>query len=458
MSGFVNILTAGASVFAYLAMGVSLLVLLIRYVCEPFAPGLPFGPLVRRLIDGRPLLPETANATSTANRQLRRRLRRNEWALHNQLQLIAWVLCLFILSRLVILASALVGCWLNGNLMAFFHDFRGHWIRWDAIGYLSLAEHGYTAQTQAYSVLLPFYPLLTRLLSLPLFGNRALAAALISNISLIGAGWALYLLIQEKHGQILARRAVQIFMFCPLSVFCSVPYAESLFLFLTLLSILLARRQKFVAAVAVGMLAAFTRLAGILTIIPIFLEVLKYERSIHLWPRHKGRCVARLVFYTLLTALVSLGFFGYMAVNHLAYGDGFAFVKVQAESWNQTFGSLVNTLRYSIETAFVNDSVEWQLGVWVPQTIGIVLTLLLLMVTSPWIDPGDGLYAWGYLAITLAPTWLLTGPRMIFCLYALYPMLVRATRRNWLYAVLLVSSLALMILCSYMYAVVGNLL
>ena len=91
------------------AMGVSLLVLLIRYIAEPFAPGLAFGPLIRRLIDGRPLLPDPIEDSSTANRNLRRRLRKKEWALHNQLQLIAWVLCTALMSRLIIFTAALVG-------------------------------------------------------------------------------------------------------------------------------------------------------------------------------------------------------------------------------------------------------------------------------------------------------------------------------------------------------------
>ena len=457
MNGMSRILTAGASFFAVTAMGASLLVLLIRYILEPAAPGLSFGRRLRRLTNGRPLADEPSGE-STANRQLRRRLRKNEWALRNQLHIIAWILCVFILSRLIIFASALVGSWINGNLLAFFSDFRGHWIRWDAIGYLSVAENGYAAENQAYLVLMPLYPMLTKLLSLLCFGNTALAGTLISNFALIGSAWALFLLVREKQGQICARRAVQLFLFCPLSVFFSVPYAESLFLFLTLSSILLARRQKFAAAVLVGMLAAFTRLAGILTIIPVLLEVLKYERSIHLWPRHKARCIGRIAFYSLLTLLISLGFFAYLLINYLATGNPLAFVKIRAESWNQSFGTLANTLKYSIETAFIGDSPEWLMGVWLPQSIGIVLVLLLLVVVSPFTDPGDGLYAWAYLALTLAPTWLLTGPRMIFCLYPLYPMLVRVTRKNALYIIALVSFLLLLILCSYMYAVVGNLL
>ncbi len=459
MNGFASVLATGASWLVLIAMGLSLPVLLLRYFAEPFAPELPFGPLVRRLIDGRPLMPEEAlTDSSTANRRLRRRLRQNEWALHNQLQLLAWVLCSVLLSRLIIFASALVGCWLNGDLLAFFSDFRNHWIRWDAIGYLSIANHGYTAQTEAYLVLMPLYPLLVRIFSIFCFGNAALAGTILSNVSLIGAGWALYLLVQEKQGQIAARRAVQLMMFCPLSVFFSVPYAESLFLFLTLLSILMARRQKFIAAIGVGMLAASTRLAGILTIIPVLLEIWKYERSIQLWPRHKGRCITRLVGYSLLACLIAMGFVVYLLINQVSFGDPMAFVRVQAESWNQTFGSLANTVRYSVQTAFTSDSIPWNLGVWLPQSLLLVLSVLLLLITSIYIDPGDGLYAWGYLALTLAPTWLLTGPRMIYCLYALYPMLARASRRKWAYGTLLLLSLILMIVCSYMYAVVGNIL
>ena len=439
-------------------MGISLLVLIIRYFLEPAAPGVPFSSLLRRLVDGRPLTSDSYDDASTANRRLRRRLRRNEWAFHNQVQLIAWVLCAAVLSRLIILASAMVGCWVNGNLPAFFSDFRGHWVRWDAIGYLSIAENGYTADNQAFMVLLPLYPMLTRLLSLLTFGNTALSGTILSNLSLIGAGWALYLLVQEKQGQIAARRAVQLMMFCPLSVFFSVPYAESLFLFLTLLSLLLARRQKFVAAVCIGMLAAFTRLAGILTIIPVLLEVFKYEQSIHLWPRHKGRCIGRIAVYTLLTLMISLGFGGYLLINWFAMGDPLAFIRIQAESWNQTLGTLANTLKYSLETAFTNDSPEWQLGVWIPQSAAILLSVLLLAKASVRTDPGDGLYAWAYMALTLAPTWLLTGPRMILCMYPLYPMLAQVTRRKGLYALTLVLFLLMMIFCSYMYAVVGNLL
>ena len=95
--------------------GCSFVILVLRYLAEPLAPGIEFGPLVRRLIDRRALEPQGPEVEpSVISRQLRRRLKRNEWALHNQIHLIVWILCLMLLSRLLILAAAMVSSCLAG--------------------------------------------------------------------------------------------------------------------------------------------------------------------------------------------------------------------------------------------------------------------------------------------------------------------------------------------------------
>ncbi len=458
MNAFVSVLSWGASALLIAAMGVALVVLLLRYVTAPAAGNLPFGTLVRRLLDGRELTQEAGEEYSAANRQLRRRLRRNEWALHAQLRILVWVLCGLLLSRLVIFATALVGSGLSGNLVAFFHDFSGHWVRWDAVGYLSLAEQGYAASEQEYLVLLPLYPMLVRLVQ-PLFlGNEMVAGFVLSNLFLLGSGWALFLLTRESMGEAAARRSVQLLMFCPLSVFFSVPYADSLFLFLTLLGVMLARRHQIGWAVVSGMLAAFTRLEGALVALPIFLEVLRYEHLLGLWGRNRGRSVRRMTAYFLLTMMVLLGTMGYLFINWQVAGNPFAFAQVQAQALNQRMGSIFNTLRYSIVNSFQGESTTWLVGVWLPQSLTIVWSVGLLLLMSARMEPGDGLYTWSYLSLTMAPTWLLTGPRLLAGMYAIYPLLAQVTRHKGLYIVLLAGSLALMMAFSYMYAVVGNVL
>ena len=186
--------------------------------------------------------------------------------------------------------------------------------------------------------------------------------------------------------------------------------------------------------------------------------MLKYERSIGLWPRHKGRCVMRLTGFTLMTAMVGLGTVSYLLINQQTMGHPLAFVQVQRNVWNQSFGSLANTLRYSIEMAFFNESVEWELGIWLPQCLSILMVVSLLLAVCMKMEPGDGVYTWMYLTLTLASTWLLNGPRMIASMYSLYPMLAGVTRKKGLYGAMLAVFLVGLIVCSYMYAVVGNLL
>ncbi len=457
MRVLVNALSLGASAVAAILMLISLAILLVRYIAEIHSPNIPF-PMLCDSLRRRTRLAPNDISTSTLGRIGRRRIQQSTWALHTQGDLLIWIIALTVMSRLLIFVAAMVGSLLSGSIGSFFHDFSGHWIRWDAAGYLSIAKEGYTAAHPEHIVLLPFYPLLVRIFSLPLLGNTALAGVIISNLCLVGACWALYYLCYEQFGQLIAKQSVVLLLLSPLSFFFSVPYAESLFLFLTLLSILLARHERFGAAVVVGMLSAFTRLAGILVIIPIYLEMLKYERKLQLWPERKMRCIFRFFGSTLLTLCISLGFIVYLGINWRIFGNPFAFVQMQAETLNQGFGSLTNTLQYSVESALTTDSTAWLLGVWLPQSTGICAIVLLMTLLCTKINPGDGLYAWAYLSFTLAPTWLLTGPRMIFCMYPTYLLLPRATYHNRLYSCMRIVFTILLVLYSYMYVVVGNVL
>ncbi len=457
MDVIVNALSLGASAIAAILMLISLIILLTRYVAEIHSPNIPFPVLCDSLRRKTRFTPNTAS-TSTLGRIGRRRIQRSTWALHTQGDLLIWIIALALMSRLLIFVSAMVGSLLGGSIGSFFHDFSGHWIRWDAAGYLSIAREGYTPAHPENIVLMPLYPLLVRIFSLPLLGNTALSGVLLSNLFLVGSCWALYYLCYEQFGQLIAKQAVVLLLLSPMSFFFSVPYAESLFLFLTLLSILLARHERFGAAVIVGMLSAFTRLAGVLVIIPVYLEMLKYERKLQLWSEHRLRCIFRFLGTTLLAASIALGLAAYLFINWQVFNDPFAFIRVQQEMLSQDFGSLTNTLQYSIESALTTNSTTWLLGVWLPQSTGICAIVLLLTLLCTKINPGDGLYSWAYLIITLSPTWLLTGPRMIFCMYPTYLLLPRATYHNRLYNCMRIVFTILLILYSYMYVVVGNVL
>ena len=287
----------------------SLLILLLRFCAEPFAPGIEFGPLVRRLVNRQPLEPQgpVIEVSFTAGRQLRKRLRRNQWALHTQLRLLVWIGCVMLVSRLLILASAMVGSVLTGSLAKLFTAAISHWVRSDASGYIDLARLGYAANKPELLLYLPLYPLVVRLFATLFVGHYVFAGFFVSNVCLMGSGWALYHIVNAQYGERTARRAVLLMMFSPLSLVFSVPYAESMFLMFTLLAVLFARNHRFVWAGVFGMLSASTRIMGALVFIPVFMEALKYLHTLDLRRRYPDRFFGRLGLYALISLMIFLG-------------------------------------------------------------------------------------------------------------------------------------------------------
>jgi hypothetical protein len=111
-----------------------------------------------------------------------------------------------------------------------------------------------------------------------------------------------------------------------------------------------------------------------------------------------------------------------------------------------------------VENAFFYSVEAWRMGTWVLQIIAIIATVSLLGAVSHRVHPGDGAYAWLYLICALAPTWLLSGPRYLSAMYALYPMLTLVTRKKWQDITAMAVMVTLLIIFSCMYAVTGNLL
>ena len=141
MSKFIDAISRGASVVAAVLMVISLIILLVRYFVEIFSPHISFAELCSRIRHRMPL-PSEEHSTSTLSRRDRRRLQQNTWVLHQQIDLLVWIAALALLSRLLVFLSAMAGSIFWGSLDSFFQDFGGHWIRWDAKGYLAIAEHG----------------------------------------------------------------------------------------------------------------------------------------------------------------------------------------------------------------------------------------------------------------------------------------------------------------------------
>ena len=141
------------------------------------------------------------------------------------------------------------------------------WNTWDTLHYLNIAKEGYASSTvnerHILIAFLPLFPLLIKIFSF-LFQNYLLSALLVSNIAYIFAVFYLYKLVLLDFNKEDALRSIIYFSIFPTAYFLHAAYTESPYLALTIASFYYARKDKWALSGTLGMLAAATRITGII--------------------------------------------------------------------------------------------------------------------------------------------------------------------------------------------------
>ncbi len=216
--------------------------------------------------------------------------------------------------------------------------FLSAWRHWDAVWFLHIAEYGYGKHATAF---FPLYPLLIRTLSLG--PSRPTAAAIF--ISLVSFGAALlflYRLVRDEFDSQTAFWAVALLSFAPMSFFFQAAYSESLFLLLTIACFAAARRGRWVLAGVAGGLAALTRSAGVLLLVPLAWMWLEQYRGGAI--RLPGAVAAQPLLSRGRQHLASLaalllvpaGLAVYMAYLNARFGNPLQFVTAE-DNWHRRF-------------------------------------------------------------------------------------------------------------------------
>ncbi|MFO0669072.1 MAG: mannosyltransferase family protein [Polyangiaceae bacterium] len=203
----------------------------------------------------------------------------------------------------------------------------GFFVRWDVSWFLSIVRDGYsyTPGHESNVAFFPLFPILVRALA-PLTGD-IVAGLVIANAALFGAACILHMLARRESGsEVIARRAVLFLFAFPATLFHSVGYCESLFLFLTLATFEAAARQRFFVAGAFALLSAATRSSGVLVTLPLAYEILSPTR---VFPR---RITLRKEIAAL--ALPPLGLAAYLAYVADRFGSVRVVVDVQ-RAWGR---------------------------------------------------------------------------------------------------------------------------
>jgi hypothetical protein len=170
--------------------------------------------------------------------------------------------------------------------------------RWDTTWYVQIAQHGYADTTHA--AFFPLYPFVARAVGEPI-GSALVGGLLVSLAAGVAALATLHRLALIELGERPARAAVWLLACFPAAFFLSAVYSESLFLALSLGAVLAARTQRWVVAAVLGALAAATRSAGLVLLVPLALLWWSYS------PRRPRDLACALIAVPAGTALFCAG-------------------------------------------------------------------------------------------------------------------------------------------------------
>ncbi|MBA2284022.1 MAG: hypothetical protein H0W02_00915 [Ktedonobacteraceae bacterium] len=321
------------------------------------------------------------------------------------------------------------------------------WNHWDAANYVRIAQYGY--QNVYDTAFFPLLPLLIFALAHLLGawnGSYLLAGMLISNGALLGALFVVYHLASDARGDQVARRTLLYLCIFPTAFFFFSAYNESLFILLVTGAFLAMRRQRWWLAGLLGLLAALTRSAGILLVVPYVWEVWVTRESIA-----ATRWRASHLLRFLPAILIPLGTVIYSGYCWYLYNAPLSFAIVQGHwarhtswpwagiwqslyeiFWYQPFGSfnevhiildLSATLGFLLLTILGWRKLRMSYNLW-------IALLLLYVLLNPATTQHDALVSNQRLVLEMFPGFItlaalgITHPRLHQALMVVFPILL----------------------------------
>lgn len=185
----------------------------------------------------------------------------------------------------------------------------------DGVHYLRIASLGYSSQyTQSF---FPLFPLIIKLATYK--DLYVIVGLIISLIFSLLAIVVLFKLFSLDYSKEVALLSVSIYILFPTSFYLISIYSESLFLFLSVLSIYSLRKQKFVLSGILAALSSSTRVVGIFLSMFILLELILYIRNKKI---QKSELINRLI--GLIIA--PFGLLSYMIYLQVKFNDALYFL------------------------------------------------------------------------------------------------------------------------------------
>ncbi|GAC1398920.1 MAG: membrane protein [Chloroflexota bacterium] len=213
-----------------------------------------------------------------------------------------------------------------------FHALLLQWDRWDTGWYTGIAIKGYhDVYTTAF---FPLYPLLIRPLTFIFGADHKVAIALtVANLAALAALIAIGSLANAVYGPGMASFAIRAAAAFPLAFFTVGGYSDGVFLAFAAFSLLFARRGVWAPAALCAFLATFTRLFGLVLILPLAWEYIRQHRE-------SGRPLRdllqpyRLPEFLMVVGAVPLALVIWGTYLWVRFGDAFSYFHVQRKYWD----------------------------------------------------------------------------------------------------------------------------
>ena len=284
----------------------------------------------------------------------------------------------------------------------------------------------------------PVYPLIVALAGI-LLRDAAMAAVLISNLSLVACGCLLYRLVCFESGDAqVSRAAVFFLMFSPGAYFLSSATADAPFLLLAIGSLLAARTERWVLAGSLAVIGAATLNVGFLLGIPLLIEAALQLR------RTQATRRAFTGIQVTFVALLGLQLIAALLIGARLFRDPLALLRLSADS-TATLAQLIN-----ISNAFADNRSFWQFAF-----AGSVIVAALLCAAAVWMKLRASYVAFAAsLLCACIVSYDFEAPRTLALAFPLSAAMAALTRKlEWTYEPTLLASAGLL---SFVTVLVAN--
>jgi len=285
------------------------------------------------------------------------------------------------------------------------------WGNFDGQHYLSIARYGYKPLQYFY---FPAYPMLVGFVS-RLFSGQLwvyhLNGLLISNIAFYFGLVGLLQLIKLDYKKNLIYPTVLLILFFPTSFYFGSFYTEGIFFCLAVWSFVFARRGKFIFSSVLILIAATTRILGLVLIAAILVEIIIQKQKVN-----------QKIINSLITLGIGMaGFLGYLYFLQLRTGDPLEFlhsVELFGDQRSSTFILLPQVFYRYIFKILPNIGIYFPL-VYVTFMEFLVAVLFLLLSVVGWFRLRKSYWVYmvgGYIMPTLSGSFS-SLPRYVIILF-----------------------------------------